>query len=198
MSRTIIVPNENDHDAIVAFYKEETEALMRSVGSEEMNRLFHYEKCEFDSDFVAFIENYADLSVLPKDITVIDIGCYMGVQGDYFKEHNAYIGVEPFVPLEWRCKVDNAQHYQMTGQQFISEILPKLLNEGLDLDRTFCICSAVPDDSLRQQIAETFPYHRVAYPSLKTLEHYPFDTPNTVKRHSEQDKSQTKTELDRD
>lgn len=184
-NRVITVPSKKDEDAMNRFYSEETKALCASIGEEEMQRLLKYEFIEIDGSFVAFIENYADLSNLPKDMTIIDIGSYMSFQGDYFKSHEAYIGVEPSVPFEYRLKQDNASYYEMSGQKFIQEVLPKLIEDGLDLDRTFCVSSAVPDKELRKMIEETFPYHRIAYPAEVTRERYTFDTPDTVNRQAE-------------
>lgn len=53
----------------------------------------------------------------------------------------------------------------MSAQTFVETILPKLIEDGLDLNKTFAICSAVPDEEAQALVAETFPYHQVTYPS---------------------------------
>lgn len=145
-------------------YRKETERLLASVGEERFNALWNWELSELDNEFVGFIDKYATLNV-PKDFTVIDLGCYQAVQADYFKDCKAYIGVEPDVPPEYRLQQDNAKYYQQTGQEFIKHILPRLLEQGLDLNKTIAVCSAVPDEELQQLVIKTFPYHRVTYPN---------------------------------
>lgn len=51
----------------------------------------------------------------------------------------------------------------MTGQKFINDILPAL---NLDLNKTFCISSYVPDGELRENIIpDAFLYYRTVYAS---------------------------------
>ena len=155
-------------------YLRECRNILKSIGQEETKRLFSYSECEVEPEFLGFLENYKDISErVPKDFTIIDIGCYMAFQSDYYKEHERYIGVEPDVPLEYRLRQSNAVHYQQNAQQFVSEVLPKLIDDGLDLKKTFAVCSAVPDVEAQKLVADTFPYHRIAYPSEKTIDHLP-------------------------
>lgn len=63
---------------------------------------------------------------------------------------------------------------EMSGQNFIKDILPTLKESGLDLNKTFCICSYVPDEKLRNElIPEAFPYYRSTYAGCKTQERLP-------------------------
>ncbi len=155
-------------------YLKDCRDILKSIGKEETDRLFSYDECELEPDFLGFLKNYKDISErLPKDFTVIDIGCYMAFQADFYKEHKSYIGIEPDVPIEYRLRQGNAEYYRLTAQQFISETLPKLINDGLDLKKTFAVCSAVPDREAQRLVADTFPYHRIAYPSVKTVDKLP-------------------------
>ena len=51
----------------------------------------------------------------------------------------------------------------MAIQDFINDELPKLKQNGLDLDRTFAICSYVPGQDVQKMVANTFKYNRVIY-----------------------------------
>lgn len=155
-------------------YLRECHNILKSIGEDEVRRLFSYDECEVDTEFLGFLENYKDIpEKLPHDFTVIDIGCYMAFQADYFKEYKNYIGVEPDVPNEYRLKQHNAEYYEQTAQQFVKETLPKLIDNGLDLQKTFAVCSAVPDKEARKLVCSTFPYHRTAYPAQETIENFP-------------------------
>ena len=180
-------------------FRDETDKLIASVGKEKLEKVFAYPFLEIDEGFIAFIETYKKVSdTLPKNFSVIDIGCYLGVQGDYFKDFDSYIGVEPeciskltkYVgvndkgePLfeteevkisDYFLEQDNAFFYAVTGQEFISDILPKLYEEKvLDPEKTFCICSAVPDEKLQRLVKDTFKYFRVTYPTKVLYENFP-------------------------
>lgn len=154
-------------------FMEETKKLLADIGKEEAKRLFSYEYCEVGTSFVGFLENYADLKELPKDFTIIDIGSYQSFQGALYKDHERYIGVEPSVPISNRLRQDNAEYFHETAQSFIHDTLPELIEQGLDLSKTFAVCSAVPDAEARKLVQETFPYHRVAYPAMETVASYP-------------------------
>lgn len=155
------------------FYEEEPARLREAIGEEEVRRLFSYPECELEHDYYGFLWEYAYLQGLPKDMTIIDVGCYQAFQSKYYEDHAKYIGVDIDVPCEWRLKQNNAEHYLQSGQEFIEETLPRLIKEGLDLENTFIICSAVPDFELQKMIAATFPYYAVTYPSKEPLYQYP-------------------------
>lgn len=145
-------------------YSREAKRLIDSIGEERLAPIWDWQYCEYDYSFVGFIDKYAGLNI-PKDFTVIDIGCCQAVQADYFKNHKQYIGVEPDVPPEYCLQQDNAVYFHQTAQEFIKDTLPCLLADGLSLKKTFVICSAVPDKEAQRLVAETFPYHRVTYPN---------------------------------
>lgn len=196
---------ENVHEGKEAekrFYSYATKDLLHSIGKDEVNRLFGYEECELEFDFVGFLYHYADLKELPKDFTIIDVGCYQAFQGDYFKDHKCYIGVEPCVPENYCLRQDNAVYYNKTGQQFIEEDLPVLLRNGLDLDKTFVICANVPDKEIRKIIADTFPNHRIWYTDQRISEHYPegFEKGNypAPQNPQKEEKKHKKADIERD
>lgn len=166
--------NKTNENLITEWYRTESLNILASIGKEEAKRLFAYDECEVERDYLGFLENYKDLSeILPKDFTVIDIGCYMAFQADYYKNFKHYIGVEPWVPLEFRLRQPNAEYYKQTAQQFIAETLPKLIGAGLDLNKTFAVCSAVPDEEAKKLVTEAFKYYRIAYPGEADRESFP-------------------------
>lgn len=127
--------------------------------SDEIHRLLQWDQCELASDFLGFLQEYADLNI-PDDFVIFDFGCYMGIQAQYFSEHAVYVGVDPAVPGEWRFRQFNMAAYEMTAQEFIRNVLPDF---DYNLSRCFAICSYVPDEDAQQLVAETFPYHKIVY-----------------------------------
>lgn len=167
-------PSKADANLLTEWYKTESLNILASIGIEEAKRLFAFDECEVERDFLGFLENYKDIAEsFPKDFTVIDIGCYMAFQADYFKDFNRYIGVEPYTPLEYTLNQPNAEYYGQTAQRFIAETLPELIEDGLDLDKTVAICSAVPDETAKILVVRAFKYFRVAYPGEDDLENFP-------------------------
>lgn len=156
-------------------YEGETQALLEQAKSTELKRVFSYEDCELEPSYVGFLHSYKDLSEsLPKDFTIIDIGSYQAVQSEYFKDFEGYISVDSGCPESVRYHTLNSTHFEMSGQDFIKDILPTLKESGLDLNKTFCICSYVPDEKLRNElIPEAFPYYRSTYAGCKTQERLP-------------------------
>lgn len=167
-------------------YEAEKDKLINSIGKKEIDRLYAYDYCDLDYEFIGFIENYSDLKdKIPKDFTIIDFGSYMSLQADYFKDFDKYIGVEPCVPLEYRLIQNNAEYYHTTAQQFVEDDLPKLIKNGLDKDKVFAIASAVPDTEVREVIKDNFKYYRIAYPYEKTAETFPQGKEKHIKRQVE-------------
>lgn len=156
-------------------YEGETQALLKQAKDTELKRVFSYENCELALSFVGFLHSYKDLSEsLPEDFTIIDIGSYQAVQSEYFKDFEGYISVDLGCPESARYHTLNSTHFEMSGQDFIKDILPALKESGLDLNKTFCICSYVPDEKLRNElIPEAFPYYRSTYAGCKTQERLP-------------------------
>ena len=156
-------------------YEGETQALLKQAKDAELKRVFSYKDCDIDPSFVGFLHSYKDLSEsLPKDFTIIDIGSCQAVQSEYFKDFEGYISVDLGCPESARYHTLNSTHFEMSGQDFIKDILPTLKESGLDLNKTFCVCSYVPDEKLRNElIPEAFQYYRSTYAGCKTQERLP-------------------------
>jgi len=155
------------------FYKTEPKRVLDLIGEKETNRLFSVEDCDVGCTFFGFLYSYYDLTVLPEDYTIIDFGCCQAFQAVYFKEHQKYIGVDVWAKPEDCLRQKNAEYHNCSGQYFIKEKLPKLIAAGLDLERTFAICSYVPSNELQKMVADTFPFHRVVYCEDIISENYP-------------------------
>jgi len=142
-------------------YQKLNSEILSEIDRQEVNRLFSYPECELDGDFIAFLNSYADLKeIVPKGWTILDLGCYQALQGHLYKDHARYIGVDSGVSSEWRLRQDNAEYYECTIQDFIERILPEL---DIDLEKTFAVCSYVPDKQAREMVRNTFPYFRDKY-----------------------------------
>jgi len=149
-------------------YIEECKNLIKSIGYSEVKRLFSYEEAEADCEFLGFLDNYKDIpSIVPLDFVIIDVGCYMAFQADYFKHYKSYIGIDPYQPIEFRLKQGNTKYYLQTIQDFVKTPF------SFDVNKSFVICSAVPDKDVRKLVIENFPYFRIAYPGKNTIEKLP-------------------------
>ena len=132
--------------------------LFDLIPKEEIDRIFAYECNELDEEFLGFTEFYKALStIIPKHFVVIDFGCYAALQGYYFKDHKAYIGVDiSDVP---KLSIQNAIYYKTTIQNFIANH-----EGGFDLGTTFAICNYVPDDEAEELVRKTYKNVFVFYP----------------------------------
>ena len=57
-------------------------------GEKFLYDLLIQDKCEVDYEFPGFMDFYYHLSqIIPYDHTVLDLGCYIGLQSIYFRNH---------------------------------------------------------------------------------------------------------------
>lgn len=104
--------------------------------------------------------------MIPKDWTVIDIGCAYNPQSYLFQNHALHIAIEPV----WNDKDFHFEYFKapntellfMTGQEFIQKELPKM---NLDLDKTFAIVNFVPSGACNLLARETFKNIYTYYPA---------------------------------
>lgn len=104
---------------------------------------------------------------IPKDFTIVDLGCYMAAQSIIFKDYKKYIGVDcydmpnridDYVP-PLRFNIENTEHHSTTIQDFlISNDMKKL-----DLDKTYFIASYVPAFEVTNQVLEQVKHGLISY-----------------------------------
>lgn len=115
--------------------------------------------CEYDLGdygFMGFLSVYdAVRRIVPKDRTIVDLGCYLGAQALLFDEYMEYIGVD-VIDMQ-RFASPNTTHYAMTIQDFIEM-------HGERYKDAFAICSYVPDEEAQRMVRETFKDCLVYYP----------------------------------
>lgn len=158
--RFIINPVNTDYDHYIwsLIPYEDRERVMKSDAS-----------AEIDANCVTCnSKRYYYLSeMIWKEWNVIDIGCSYNAESYLFANHRCFIGVNPdsrYDDNRWHFehfKAEGTMYYDMTGQEFIRDVLPCL---GLDLEKTFAICHFVPDDDCMKMVRETFPNCFVLYP----------------------------------
>ena len=144
--------------------EEELDEVFEYLPIEEADRLFkkNYRMSgNIDYTYMGFMNVYKSiLNVVPKHYTIIDLGCCYAPQCYFFKDYEAYIGVD--VDDEERFSTENTTHYEMSIQKFIKEVLPEL---HLNLKECFAICSYVPDYEATELARRTFPNILVYYPA---------------------------------
>lgn len=145
------------HDALMEEFSAGTQAHA------ELERCMNWEECEIDPDFTCFAHIYAAARILaPEHWTILDMGCYQGVQAHMFSGYKAYIGVDVSVPLEWRFKQENAKHFLEEGCVWLAS------NEAardLNTRTTLAILSYVPDEKLNRAVRMRFPNVISYYPN---------------------------------
>lgn len=132
----------------------ERHELFNEIPKELIDKVFEYDKCEFDIEFLGFTEYYKALAtIIKKGMTVIDFGCNQAVQSWYFREHCSYIGIDVAIPVEYRLKTNNSLHYQEGISHWIEFEFPKLnINER----NCFAICNYVPDWGAQAIVKQRF------------------------------------------
>lgn len=71
--------------------------LLSVIPKAEIERVFHSDtRADICGDFLGFVDTYFHLSkVIPKDFTIIDIGCSYNAQSYLFKEFQRIYAVNP-------------------------------------------------------------------------------------------------------
>lgn len=129
---------------------EATLKLEKLIPDEEYRLKTHYGDSELEPNFLCFDDAYSVISeLLPKHMTIVDLGCYQAAQCYFFKDFEAYIGVDNY-DLNYKSKeytpplrfaAYNTEHYVMSIQDFMNRYE---WTYGMDAD-TYFIMSAVPN-----------------------------------------------------
>ena len=115
-------------------------------------------------EFMGFVDIYFYLSkTIPKDWTIIDIGCGYNAQSFLFKDHKKVIAINPYDGDYAMFMSPNCELFRVSGKEFIYNELPKL---NLDLDKTFAILNYVPEwyGGVNEIVRNTFKNLYVFYP----------------------------------
>lgn len=141
--------------------KDKPDKLLKYLPKDQVISVMGQDMCELDYTFLGFTEIYEHLAkIIPVQFTIIDFGCYLAPQSYYFRKHKGYIGVDT-TKLR-RFKFENTSHIAGTIQTFIQDILPAC--GSTNLDKTFAICSYVPDEEARRLVKESYKNIFVFYP----------------------------------
>lgn len=112
--------------------------LLNIIPGEQIQKVFNQDYCDIDCHFLGFTETYEKLSqIIPKDFTVIDLGCSYNAQSFYFIHHYRYIAVD-INHIERFC-APNCIIFEKSIEEFIREDL-----DQFSLDKVFAICNYVP------------------------------------------------------
>lgn len=143
------------------------DVLIEQLGSShepraEFDRCLTWEESESDPTFTCFAHIYFAAKIIaPDHWTILDLGCYQGIQAHFFRQHSAYIGVDASVPLEWRFRQENAKHFLEDGSAWLESHEDA---KALDVKRTLAICSYVPNAKLNKAARARFPNVLCYYP----------------------------------
>lgn len=122
--------------------------LWDMIPEEELKLKLSYGMSELEFDFLGFEHVYLPIAeMVPKNFTIVDLGCYQAAQAYAFENHARYFGVDYYDRLISRSFIpplrflpNNASHYVMS----IEEFMEKYLNT-FDLDETYFIMSYVSE-----------------------------------------------------
>ena len=136
-------------------YDETLKSLRAEIPDEQYVRVMYQPYCEINPDFLGFIRPYEIISeVLPKDWTVIDLGCNAAAQCFFFSKHARYVGVDLLRNREadpedimagiydstLRFESPNTEHYESDIKDFLTEH-----EEITEKAKTIALCIHVPD-----------------------------------------------------
>jgi len=148
----------NKSKSITSDYRAVVSILKSRYTQKQWNEVMNQFYCEYDGDFMGFIDIYEPLSqAIPTSMRIIDFGCYCAFQAALFKDHKEYIGVDKR-DLK-RFSIVNTTHYVESIQDFIA-IHPETIS-----DEYFTICSYVPDADAVELVRKSYVNCFTYYPS---------------------------------
>lgn len=134
--------------------------LLGMLPKDQFNKVMSQKECDIDTSFLGFVNYYLHLAmIIPKNFTIVDLGCAYNPQCFFFKDHKKYIAVDACDMVKF--KSDNCEIINKTIEQYIKEDI-----SNLNLDSTFAICNFVPPwggDNLKM-VREAFKNLFVFYP----------------------------------
>lgn len=142
--------------------------ILQMIPNSEYTAVMSQEFCEYEycgkNSFFGFLEVYDKaLGIIPKGMTtIVDIGCYLAFQSYMFADFDRYIGVDYFFWDEVRFTPRNAIHINQPIQRCIN-------NFEIGKERTFAICSYVPDDEAMNLVEKEFDNCYIYYPGDREI-----------------------------
>ena len=146
------------------YYESVLQEIKSKSPKEEYRSVLSQPECEVEEGFLGFVDIYAwirDNYNIPKDYTIIDLGCNVAAQAYLFEDYAGYIGVD-LAGIDYvmqRFTPKNCTHYYTSIQNFIRHILPTL-----HINKCVAICSGVPDAEATNMAFETFDNVFIDYP----------------------------------
>lgn len=147
-------------------------SLYDMIPNEEHDRVFGgTASAECSPEFLVCDPMYFPLSsIIDKGCVVIDFGCGYNAQSYLFGDFKKYIGVDSYKPFKdeedfidvRRYQAPNTEFFNVSGQHFITHILPTL---PIEVDEVFAICTFVPSEQLQELVRRTFNNCYVYYPN---------------------------------
>ncbi len=154
--------------------------LLQKIPKDQLHKILNSPFSEIDATFLCFSEIYKAVAVnTPKDLMIVDLGCYAGLQSAFFEDYKAYIGVDScpmaFVGLP---ELEDAQYLsakdfympRLEGEKnhyFVTTIqhfIENMEENGLDPEKCMAIMSYVPDKDAYEKAMEAFPNIAAYYP----------------------------------
>lgn len=146
-----------------------TKEFFQSLTKEEeklVSKLLCQDYSEHSPDFLGFISHYWKMSnIIPKNKQIVDVGCNVGFQSLFFKNHHSYIGIDP-MEINRRFYSGRSHHYRghVADHSYFEE-------RNISKD-SFCFCVAVPSNEAQQASMEYFDNYYVWYPGWEKAKQF--------------------------
>lgn len=150
--------------------------LLQKIPKDQLGKILNSPFSEIDPTFLCFSEVYKAVEDhTPKNMVIIDLGCYAGLQSMFFQDHPAYIGVDSCpmsgVGSTWenletedffmpRLETEKNHYFVSTIQHF----LENFEEYGFQKENCMAIMSYVPDKEAYKMAEKFFPNFACYYP----------------------------------
>lgn len=137
-------------------------ADLRANAPDQLQRVLAWPLCDIEPMFLGFVHTYEKLArEIPRDWTVLDLGCAYAAQSWFFRKHKAYVGVDF---LEAAARFQFANGKIITGD--IRRFLDLYESGGSGIAApVFAILNYVPAPAdVTRRVERLFPHRYVYYP----------------------------------
>jgi len=146
---------------------------------EEADKLLDWEYSELDLNYPWYGPYGYAAKVIPNDYTILDLGCYMGLQALLFQNHAGYVGVEcgPATPTLSPDLITGSKIYNAFHEADIADVIehPEFYVED-DTDAVVALCFWVPGYrtwAQTEKLRQKFKYHMIFYPGEQPITSLP-------------------------